>query len=519
MQPPLTLLLDRLRRLATRPGEDSDAALLGRFARLRDEEAFAALMARHGPMVLNVCCRVLGDAHAAEDAFQATFLVLACKAGRLRRPGRLPAWLYGVARRVALKARNAAARQHLYAAPAEAAEPPDPRPEPLAVLTARDLLRVLEEEIQKLPGGYRMPVVLCCLEGLSQEEAARRLGWTAGSLKGRLERGRANLRTRVVRRGLTLAATLAAAEVARARSSPRLAGSVARAAVHFTASTGAPPGGVSSEVIALAQRGLQGMYPNKLKVALVLLVTAGVTGSGLGWRRAGTGEAGQANAAQPDAPDPAAGDDRPAGRRAGSLKQAREQLRHIVQEAKERDNALSADVVEARQRLVELEERLREIQAEPLRPSPEEDRLRAAEARLKETMVRVKMNSVDPGASPIVLRYQQELDKVQAQLNVVWEQNASAAQAKIQRIIEMRKQIVRLEERIRTLERERSTRWEHDERRREAATERVELLEGSSSAGGGDPMQRATLRKLDTLQREIAELRREMQRLRAEKKE
>jgi hypothetical protein len=398
-------------------------------------------------------------------------------------------------------------------------EPPDPRPDPLAVLTARDLLRVLQEEIQRLPGTYRMPVVLCCLEGLSQEEAARRLGWTAGSLKGRLERGRAKLHTRLVRRGLTLAATLAAAEVGRARSSPALAESLARAAVRFTAAVGAAPGGVSPEVITLAHRGLQGMYPNKLKVALVLFVAAGATGTGLGWRRAGPGEAGQAAAAQPDAPDPAARDEKPVGRQAVPVERAREELQQIAEETRRRDEDYSAEVVQARQQLVELEERLREIQAEPLRPSPEEDRLRAELVNRKETLVRVKQNTADPDGSPVVLRYQQQLEKVQAQLNVVLGQNAVVAEAKTRRIIEMRKQIVRQEERIRTLERERSARWEHDQRRREVALDRVEMLERSSSAGSGDALQRATLRKLDALQREIADLRRELQRLRADKNE
>src|SRR5262249_21297849 len=144
----------------------ADAELLGRFARRRDEEAFAELVSRHGPMVLNTCRRVLGNAHDAEDAFQSTFLVLARRAGALRRPAALAGWQQRGASPVALAARRAGRRRPERAGLGEA-EPPAAAPDPLAELTARDLLLALEEEVQRLPQTYRMPVVLCCLEGLS----------------------------------------------------------------------------------------------------------------------------------------------------------------------------------------------------------------------------------------------------------------------------------------------------------------------------------------------------------------
>jgi RNA polymerase sigma factor (sigma-70 family) len=525
-------LLDRLRRLATRSGEDSDAALLRRFARLRDEEAFAALVARHGPMVLNVCCRVLGDAHAAEDAFQATFLVLARKAGVIRRPGRLPAWLYGVAHRVALRARTAAASRHLSAAPPEDSEPPDPRPDPLTVVTARDLLRVLEEEVQRLPGAYRMPVVLCCLEGLSQEEAARRLGWTAGSLKGRLERGRAKLHTRLVRRGLALAATLTAAEVsrgvARARLSPALAQSVTHAAAEFTSGAGAPPGDVSPEVITLAHRGLQGMYPNKLKVALVLFVAAGATGTGLAWRKAGPGETGQAAAAQPEVDVKVSREDKPAGQPNAAMEGARAELRLALETSKRLDELFSAPVVEARQRLVELEERLRAVQAEPLpdqgadslvsQARKEEDQARATVERYKANLPNPDLIKTSPEHAAVFRGMNKDLQFARDRLKAVMGETMTARESKLQRVIDMRKQMVKLEERIRMLERQQPAEREEYELRRETAAERVRVLEGSVTGSGGDA-ERTVLRKLDALQREIADLRREVQRLRADKKE
>jgi RNA polymerase sigma factor (sigma-70 family) len=211
-------LLRHLRRLATGPAADpaSDAHLLERFIQRRDEDSFAALVGRHGPMVRGVCRRLLADAHAAEDCFQATFLVLARRAASVRPRAALAAWLHGVARRVALKARAANARRPAQALPTGALAPADPRPDPLDQLTARELLNALEEEVARLPEAQRLPVILCCLDGLSQEEAARRLGWTHGSVKGRLERGRARLRARLAKRDLTLPAALAAAELAHA---------------------------------------------------------------------------------------------------------------------------------------------------------------------------------------------------------------------------------------------------------------------------------------------------------------
>src|SRR5947207_3291319 len=133
-----TRLLRHLRRLTTGAAVDAspDAVLLERFARRRDEAAFAALVERHGPMVYHTCRRLLGDAHAAEDCFQATFLVLARRAGAVGRPEALAGWLYGVAWRVARKARGAAGRGP---APHGLPETADPRPDPLAEVSARDL--------------------------------------------------------------------------------------------------------------------------------------------------------------------------------------------------------------------------------------------------------------------------------------------------------------------------------------------------------------------------------------------
>jgi RNA polymerase sigma-70 factor (ECF subfamily) len=174
----------------------SDTQLLEFFVRWREEAAFAALVRRHGPMVLSVCRRVLRHAQDAEDAFQATFLVLAKKAHRLRQPKLLANWLYGVAYRTALHARQRAA--HRSAREREAASMTEAESNPVS--EGPELRRLLDEELNHLPEKYRAPLVLCYLEGKTNEEAARMLGWPSGSISHRLARGRELLRERLAPR-------------------------------------------------------------------------------------------------------------------------------------------------------------------------------------------------------------------------------------------------------------------------------------------------------------------------------
>jgi RNA polymerase sigma factor (sigma-70 family) len=274
-------LLRYLRRLAPPAHPASDAGLLERFVRCRDEDAFAALLARHGPMVLGACRRVLGDAHAAEDAAQATFLVLARRAAAVRPPERLAAWLYGVARQVALKGLRSEARRRRREA--LGLRPIRHTSDPLAEVSARELLLILDAEVGRLPEVYRLPVLLCGLEGLSQEEAARRLGWTPGSVKGRLERGRARLHARLARRGLVPSAVLAAAEVARAGAAAlpgRLYAPTAKAAALVAA--GEPVAGVvSAVVITLWEGALKAMLRARWMFTAALLAL-GLVGAGTG---------------------------------------------------------------------------------------------------------------------------------------------------------------------------------------------------------------------------------------------
>lgn len=192
---------DILRQLE--PPADTDAALLARFATARDAAAFAELVRRHGPLVLGVCRRVTGNVQDAEDAFQASFLVLAQKAGALSNAALLGNWLYGVAFRVALRAKRAATRRR--AREVTVPTMPDP-PAPEARAPVPELGPVLDEELAALAAHYRDAIVLCDLRGLSREDAAEALGVPEGTLSSRLAKGRKKLAARLARRGIALPA-------------------------------------------------------------------------------------------------------------------------------------------------------------------------------------------------------------------------------------------------------------------------------------------------------------------------
>lgn len=236
-----------------------DARLLERFLAAGDEGAFEAIVARHGPMVLGVCRRVLDDPHDVEDAFQATFLVLVRRAKSIRDRDVLATWLHGVARRVAVRAKvNARRRQEREQAAAGGmgvdAEDRRPGGDPLEAAEVRS---AVDEEVARLPQRYRAPVVLCDLEGQSQEQAAAELRCPVGTVKSRLSRGRARLRDRLARRGLVPAAIPLAVALAADRASAvpaaDLAGRTVASAVKLAAGRAGLAGAVSAEVVALVE--------------------------------------------------------------------------------------------------------------------------------------------------------------------------------------------------------------------------------------------------------------------------
>src|SRR5262245_44327760 len=185
---PLRSVLRHVQKLATAQAADnlSDRDLLERFVARRDEAAFAALVERHGPMVLSICRRALRHSHDAEDAFQAAFLVLARKAASIRHKDALGSWLHGVAYHVATNLRRGLARRRAHEVPLGEAIQADKAGE----ATWREVRTVFDEELARLPERFRAPLVLCYLEGRTRDEAAQELGWGLATLRGRLERGR-----------------------------------------------------------------------------------------------------------------------------------------------------------------------------------------------------------------------------------------------------------------------------------------------------------------------------------------
>jgi RNA polymerase sigma factor (sigma-70 family) len=270
--------LDRLFRAGSVAGL-TDAELLERFVQRRDEAAFEALLDRHGPMVLGVCRRILGNRAAADDAFQATFLVLVRKSASIHVRGSLGGWLFGVTRRVAVRARMKVERRREL----------DSHELDLELVGAMcthpdvDIAPALHEELGRLPGKYRDPILLCYFEDLTHEEAARRLAWPVGTVRGRLARARELLRTRLVRRGLSLSAVSVGGWLSReaaASVSPGLARATLRAALCGSATDAAMTGAVSATVAALTTEIVRNMYLTKWTAFLASLATVGAIGAG-----------------------------------------------------------------------------------------------------------------------------------------------------------------------------------------------------------------------------------------------
>jgi RNA polymerase sigma factor (sigma-70 family) len=268
-----------LRSLAATPGrgDASDGQLLRQFLQAHDEAAFTALLRRHGPLVWGVCRRLLADTPDAEDAFQATFLVLFRKAGAIGRAEALGPWLYGVAYRTALRARAEAARRRARERHVEGRSTVDPA---LDVVWA-DLRPVLDEEINRLPARYRRPFVLCYLEGKTNGEAAQLLGCPKGTVLSRLAWARKRLRDRLTRRGIALSAglfvTLLGARAAPA-AVPALLPSATRDAI---LSLAAGSGTVSASVAGLTKGVLRTMWLTKVKIMALALLPAVVLAGGV----------------------------------------------------------------------------------------------------------------------------------------------------------------------------------------------------------------------------------------------
>ncbi|MGE3819102.1 MAG: sigma-70 family RNA polymerase sigma factor [Isosphaeraceae bacterium] len=273
--------LEALFRFGTASGL-SDGQLLERFAERHDEAAeaaFAALIERHGAMVWRVCSQALTDSNDARDAFQATFLVLMRKANSVRRHDSLGAWLYGVARRVARRARTESARRKVVETAAGSTRPWTTEPR------SDDTGAVIWEEVDRLPSALRTAVVHCYLQGLTHEQAASRLGWPVGTVRSRLARARERLRGRLERRGLAPSLVVGLPGLSGSISWPiTLVDSTARAALTLAARDAASAGLVSTAAASLTEGVLQTMFMGTLKnaaVAAVVLTGTLLTGAGV----------------------------------------------------------------------------------------------------------------------------------------------------------------------------------------------------------------------------------------------
>jgi RNA polymerase sigma factor (sigma-70 family) len=395
--PKFGAVLERIRRtaLARGPGPASDRDLLERFITLQDETAFAGLVQRYGPMVMGVCRRLLRHRQDAEDAFQAVFLVLARKAAAIRRSESLPAWLHSVAYRAAVRLRAAKARRLARQAPLLE----DPHAAAGEELTVRETQRILEEELNRLADKYRAPLLLCCLQGRTRDEAAQQLGWSVGVLRGRLDRGRELLRARLTRRGIALAGALLPLGVAgtsEAAVLPALVSSTVRAAL-AAAHGPAAAGAVSAQGAALVQGVIQAMFLAKMKVVAAGLCVLTIVGASAGlvtYEAQAQGGGGASAAQKPPAKSESetAQLKREIERLRLELEQARLLLklanREILDLRAARDEATARALAERDQ--AEYARRLAEAQAAHARRSAEDQDLRARQAAAKALAEAVK---------------------------------------------------------------------------------------------------------------------------------
>jgi RNA polymerase sigma factor (sigma-70 family) len=254
----------------------TEADLWARYVQQRDEAAFETLVRRHGPMVLGVCRRILRNEQDAEDAFQATFLVLVRRAASLHSPSTLANWLHGVAYRTALEARSATARRRAREARVvpRTLMPEDPWAE---------LWPVLDQELARLTEKYRVVVVLCDLEGKTRSEVARQLGWAEGTVASRLARGRSMLAKGLARRGFAGAVVaLALSEGAASARVPTQLVATVTVACRSAGGGAAAKALLSAKVIALTEGVLKSMFLTKVKIASAMFLVLGITTLGAG---------------------------------------------------------------------------------------------------------------------------------------------------------------------------------------------------------------------------------------------
>jgi RNA polymerase sigma factor (sigma-70 family) len=302
---PIDRVLRHLRQAVLRQDGRTDGQLLAFFIDKMEEAAFEALVHRHGPMVFGVCRRVAGNHHDAEDAFQATFLVLARKAASIRPRERVANWLHGVTLRTALKAKTMTAKRRVRER--QVTEMPESEAAPQDEWC--ELQPLLDQELNSLPENYRLAIVLCDLEGKTIKAATQQLGWAQGTLATRLARGRKLLARRLTNRGVVLSvgalAAVVSQKVASAGVPTSLVSSTVKAATVMAAGPAAVAGMVPAKVTVLVEGVMRAMSLSKFKTALVLLIVSCVLGWGrrVAWQTQAKAEPGVPQALVPTTPD------------------------------------------------------------------------------------------------------------------------------------------------------------------------------------------------------------------------
>jgi RNA polymerase sigma factor (sigma-70 family) len=341
-------LLDHIRRIALEGmGErQTDGQLLEYFISKRDEAAFALLLRRHGAMVWSVCRRILGNSHDADDAYQASCLVLVRKAESVRPRESVGNWLYGVAYRTALEARGRIARRRAKEQSLQDVPPPESKPEE----PWQELWPILDRELSRLADKYRLPIVLCDLEGRSRKEVARQLAIPEGTLSSRLAAARKKLAARLARYGFTVSgmslAALLTENTATATVAPSLFATTTKAALLIAASPAAASM-VSATVATLTEGVLKTMFIAKIKTAALVVCSVAALGAGTG------GVYYQTRAKASDSPqlERVAQDDRkktaePGGREIDKLRRENEQLKSELDKLQSNEQLLRFKLIE-----------------------------------------------------------------------------------------------------------------------------------------------------------------------------
>jgi RNA polymerase sigma factor (sigma-70 family) len=508
---------------AERPADD-DKQLLQRFVGGRDETAFEMILRRHGPMVWGVCRRMLRHPQDAEDAFQATFLVLVRRAASLRDPSRLSCWLYGVASRVAAKARSQAARRHV----TEPLIEDHPAPDSEDSLLSREISAVLDEEVARLPDKFRLPFVLCYLLGCTNEEAARQLGCPKGTVLSRLATARERLRGRLMRRGLAVSAGgLAGWLTARSAMADPPA-----ALVSATLQTTASPAAATCVAVTLAQGVILSMTLQKLAtIAVVLACAVALAASGFLISRAmgdgpGVGEGQRGDDKPPlGAQKPAGGGEEPADNKAVRLDRAHAELERLVNEQDRTEELWSAERTKVRRSLAEWEEALQEEDREYVRKrdriqdviKAEEDHrrqyrqlaseLEADLAKIREAVVGEKLPPAGERLKDRLEGTLKQLQRVEGAVRTLEDDLAKIEDQHNGKLRSVRFSLINEEEKLNLLDRKQSAARARMQGEIERLEERVRLLEGTEAGVSQD----TTLeKKLDRLLREVTELRLEL---------